>query len=290
MAVCGTAIRLRARLKRSAQKLPAAASHYDASCRSESNVDSEIAMYAYALAARAGRTTRRSGVYEVLVIEDEPDIAELIGLHMQDLPGRAEIIADGAAGLDAASSGRYDLVVLDLRLPHLDGLEICRRLRLQGSRIPILVVTARASDSERIVGLELGADDYLPKPFNTAELVARARALLRRSEMRRAAEESPRPLRRGDIYIDPAGRQARVGGREISLTPREFDLFFTLAREPGRVFSKAELLRSVWGLPFEGYEHSLTCQINRLRHKIEKDPGQPRRLLTVWGVGYKLAD
>lgn len=227
--------------------------------------------------------------YRVLVVEDEPDIAELICLHMQELPAATDTVAEGKAGLQAALSGQYDLVVLDLTLPHFNGLEICRRLRDHGSRIPILVVTARASDSERILGLELGADDYVGKPFNAAELVARARALLRRSEMRRIAEAGPYQVCGGEVDIDPEARQVRVRGREISLTPKEFDLLYALAAEPGRVFTRAELLRNVWGLPFEGYEHSLTCQISRLREKIEDDPHHPRRLLTVWRVGYKIA-
>lgn len=243
----------------------------------------------YAPGEAYGSERGEARVYRVLVIEDEPDIAELISLHMQELPASADIVPEGKAGLQAAFSAQYDLVVLDLKLPHLSGLEICRRLRVQGSRVPILVVTARASDAERILGLELGADDYLGKPFNTAELVARARALLRRSEMRQTADTGPREVRFGDTHIDPETRQVRVGGREIALTPKEFDLFYALAREPGRVLSRAELLRTVWGLPFEGYEHSLTCQINRLRVKIEDNPQHPRRLLTVWGVGYKIA-
>lgn len=240
------------------------------------------------------RHARRFGAdavreYRVLIVEDEADIAQLIALELEELPARVDIVADGAMGLDAANSGRYDLLALDLRLPHLGGLDICRRLREQGATVPILIVSARGSESDRIVGLELGADDYIVKPFSPAELLARARALLRRSSIVVAARSASGEVRAGDIRMDVPGRRVWVGAREIVLTPKEFDLLLTLAKEPGRVLSKKELLLAVWGLPYEGYEHTITCHINRLRSKIEADPQEPRRIVTVWGVGYKMS-
>lgn len=227
--------------------------------------------------------------YRVLIVEDDADIAQLIALELEELPARVDIVGDGAAGLDAANSGRYDLLALDLRLPHLGGLDICRRLRGQGATVPILIVSARGSESDRIVGLELGADDYIVKPFSPAELLARARALLRRSSIASGAWPAGGEVRVGDIRMDVPGRRVWIGAREIVLTPKEFDLLLTLAKEPGRVFGKKDLLSAVWGLPYEGYEHTITCHINRLRSKIEADPQEPRRILTVWGVGYKMS-
>lgn len=233
----------------------------------------------------------RSAIAEcrVLIVEDDADIAQLICLELEELPARVDIVGDGATGLEAAASDRYDLIVLDLRLPRLGGLEICRRLRQQGLVVPLLVVSARGSESDRIVGLELGADDYIVKPFSPAELLVRARALLRRSSMRAEVIPVSQELLLGELRIDVAGRRVWIGEREVALTPREFDLLVTLAKQPGRVFRKAELLAEVWGAPYEGYEHTLTCHINRLRARIEADPQRPRRILTVWGVGYKIA-
>lgn len=227
--------------------------------------------------------------YRVLIVEDDADIAQLISLELEHLPAAVDIVGDGAAGLEAAASGRYDLIVLDLRLPRLGGLEICRRLRQQQLTVPILVVSARASESDRIVGLELGADDYIVKPFSPAELLARARALVRRSSMQRGASAAEE-VRVGDLRIEMPARRVWVRDRELSLTPKEFELLATLANDPGKVFKKEDLLAAVWGAPYEGYEHTITCHINRLRAKLEADPQNPRRILTVWGVGYKMSD
>lgn len=228
--------------------------------------------------------------YDVLVVEDEPDVAQLMRLHLQDLPARVAVTTDGESGLHEALSGAYELVVLDLRLPRLDGLEICRRLRMHGAAVPILVVSARGTESERTFGLELDADDYLPKPFAMAELLARARALLRRASIAATPTSPAQAVRVREVRIDPVRRRVHVQDREVVLTAKEFDLLHTLARDPGRVFGRAELLESVWQLRYEGYEHSVTCEINRLRAKIEPDPHNPRYILTVWGVGYKFAE
>jgi DNA-binding response OmpR family regulator len=227
--------------------------------------------------------------HSVLVIEDQIEIAELIKMHLEDLPGKVTAVLDGYEGLVEARSGRYDLIVLDIRLPRCDGLEICQTLRSEGILTPILVVSSKGADTDRILGLQLGADDFLPKPFNVAELVARAKALLRRTEYASRDDTAPRQaeLRISDVLIDPSARRVVVGSREIDLTAREFDLLHLLAKHPGRVFTRAQILEAIWKSPYERYEHNVNCQINRLRLKIEQNSRAPRYIVTVWGVGYK---
>jgi two-component system OmpR family response regulator len=186
--------------------------------------------------------------------------------------------ADGNEGLRLLEQGNWDALILDLMLPGVDGLEICRRARAMARYTPIIITSARSSEVHRILGLELGADDYLAKPFSVLELVARVKALLRRVDA--MAKDSP---------IDPLTREAVVDGRRIELTPREFDLLYFFAQHPGKVYSRIDLLNAVWGYQHEGYEHTVNTHINRLRAKIEADPAQPTRILTVWGHGYKLA-
>ncbi len=231
----------------------------------------------------------------ILVVEDDPDIAELVALHLRDEGYAVELAADGTQGLARASSGDFDLLVLDLMLPGLDGLSICRELRAAERYLPILMLTAKSTELDRVLGLELGADDYLTKPFSIRELVARVKALLRRqsamgqsTESEGAAEE--RPIDLGGLHIDPLRREVSVKGQSIELTAREFDLLLHFARHPGRVYSRAQLLDQVWGYGHEGYEHTVNSHINRLRAKVEADPAKPRYVLTVWGVGYKFAE
>ena len=228
----------------------------------------------------------------VLVVEDEAEIAELVALHLRDAGYMVEVATDGGQGLAAAAGGTFDLVVLDLMLPVLDGLALCRSLRSNGHGVPILMVTARESESDRILGLDCGADDYLTKPFSLRELVARVRAIFRRIELQ-AQAPSPNPLDSallevGDISVDPGRRVATVRGEDVRLTPREFDLLLFFCQSPGRVFRRMELLQEVWGYAYEGYDHAVNSHINRLRSKIEEDPNAPELILTVWGVGYKL--
>ncbi len=229
----------------------------------------------------------------VLIVEDDRDIARLVELHLRDLECAVTIAPDGNAGLRAVESGTWDLVVLDLRLPGADGLEICRRIRADRERyVPVLMLTARSSELDRVLGLEIGADDYLTKPFSVLELVARVKALFRRED---ALATSPEPgledpLSRGDLCVDPGRRKVTVAGREVRLTAREFDLLLHFARNPGRVFTRAQLLDRVWGYAHEGYEHTVNSHINRLRAKIECDPSRPRWVETVWGVGYRFAE
>jgi len=225
----------------------------------------------------------------ILVIEDERDIAELIRLHLDDLGFSATIIGDGNTGLRKASNDAWDLIILDLRLPGLDGLEICRRLRQNSSSVPVLMLTSKSSELDRVLGLEIGADDYVTKPFSILELIARVKAILRRAELsRQSMVEERGEVRVGCLRIDPATRTTTIRGELIELTAREFDLLLHFATNPGRVFRRLELLDSVWGYGHDGYEHTVNSHINRLRAKIETDPARPELIVTVWGVGYKM--
>lgn len=226
----------------------------------------------------------------VLIVEDDLHIAELLRLHLRDEGYAVEHAADGHAGMRELERCTWDALVLDLMLPGIDGLEICRRARSMARYTPIIIISARSSEVHRILGLELGADDYLAKPFSVLELVARVKALLRRNDaLARNARMDSGSLSIAEIDIEPLAREVRVSGKLIELTPREFDLLYFFARSPGKVFSRLDLLNQVWGYSHDGYEHTVNTHINRLRLKIEADPAQPRRILTVWGHGYKLS-
>ncbi len=223
----------------------------------------------------------------LLLVEDDRDIARVVELHATDLGHEVVWTPSGEEGLELALSGRFALVVLDLMLPDLDGLEVCRSLRSKRPEVLILMLTARSSELDRVVGLELGADDYLGKPFGVRELQARIKALLRRKRDALKAERAPENVRVGELEIDARAREVRLAGETVHLTAREFDLLAQFARNPGRVYSRAQLLDLVWGHGFDGFEHTVNSHINRLRGKIEPDPAQPRYIHTVWGVGYK---
>ena len=229
--------------------------------------------------------------HKILVIEDSVDIADLVVLHLGDLGCEVKVARDGLTGLQLARACGYDLIVLDLMLPGLDGLEVCRRLRGEVDYTPILMLTAKSSEIDRVLGLEIGADDYLTKPFSIRELVARVKAILRRTEM--LAKDSPKEEPQiivGDMTIDVARRSVSVAGLTVELTAKEFDLLVQFARNPGRVYTRQHLLDLVWGRGHLGFEHTVNSHINRLRGKIEADPANPRFVLTVWGVGYKFND
>ncbi len=226
----------------------------------------------------------------ILVVEDQSDIAELIAMHLRDLALTVDCEHDGAAGYEAARSGRYDLIVLDVMLPSRDGLDIVRGLRMNRVTTPVLMLTARSTELDRVLGLELGADDYLTKPFSIPELQARVKAMLRRLEMHAPAATPAEHIEFDALRIDCASREVRLGGRMLSLTAKEFDLLAHFARNPGRAFTRLQLLDAVWGTTFEGYEHTVNTHINRLRAKIEADPARPRYVLTVRGVGYRFAN
>lgn len=223
----------------------------------------------------------------VVVIEDDRDIAELVRSTLEEAGFEADTRRDGAAGLEAALDPAVDVVVLDLMLPGMDGLEVCRRLRAERPEALILMLTAKTAELDRVLGLELGADDYVAKPFGLRELQARVRALLRRRDAA-GAEPASATLVRGALRLDLAGQAVTLRGRTIELTRREFDLLVVLARDEGTVFSREELLDRVWGAGFDGFAHTVNSHINRLRAKIERDPAHPELIRTVWGRGYKL--
>lgn len=229
---------------------------------------------------------------KILVIEDNREIADLVALHLRDMGYEVEVAPDGRSGLLKALSGGFHLVILDLMLPGVEGLEICRRVRAKPDYTPILMLTAKSEELDRVLGLEVGADDYLSKPFSIRELLARVKALFRRIDALAAqepADDEP-PIRVGSMQIEVKKRNVTIEGRRVDLTAREFDLLVQFARHPGRAYTRAELLDLVWGYGHQGYEHTVNTHINRLRAKIEKDVSHPSYILTVWGVGYKFFD
>jgi len=224
----------------------------------------------------------------ILVIEDERDIADLLALHLRDNGFHVTLAADGHEGLRQAFARSWDLVLLDLRLPGPDGLSICRALRREQTFVPVLMLTSKSSELDRVLGLELGADDYVTKPFSISELIARVKAIFRRMDsMSLLTGANGEAVTLGKLRIDPERREVIADGQTVTLTAREFDLLLHFARHPGRVFSRAQLLDSVWGYGHDGYEHTVNSHINRLRSKIEANPSQPDYIVTVWGVGYK---
>jgi DNA-binding response OmpR family regulator len=231
-----------------------------------------------------------TGTATVLVVEDEPAIATAVARRLAAEGYQVETVGDGLAAVDAAARLTPDVVVLDVMLPGIDGLEVCRRIQAERP-VPVLMLTARDDETDMLIGLGVGADDYMTKPFSMRELVARVKALLRRVD---ALAQNTRldagSLSIDGLTIDPLARDARLAGERLNLTPREFDLLYFFARQPGKVFSRMDLLNAVWGYQHEGYEHTVNTHINRLRAKIEADPAQPARILTVWGRGYKFAE
>ena len=226
----------------------------------------------------------------VLVVDDEPNIREVVELYLRRDGFDVEIAADGEAALVAIERKIPDLVVLDLMMPTVDGLEVTRALRQSDFDIPIIMLTAKSEESDRILGLELGADDYVTKPFSPKELVARVKAVLRRASARPLVDPQAQPLNRAGLRVNPSTRQVWVSdGQEVVLTAKEFDLLWFLMSYPGQVFSRDQLLDNVWGYDFFGDASTVTVHVRRLREKIEQNPDKPRYILTVWGVGYKFA-
>jgi len=224
----------------------------------------------------------------ILIVEDDPNIAELIAVHLRDLPASIAVCEKGWQGLDEAMSGRYDFLILDLGLPGLSGMEICRQLRQKNLNLSILMLTARSEEADKIAGLEMGADDYLTKPFSPGELLARVKTNLRRTTREtKAAEKKLERIQRGKLMMDLVKKSVSKGGEQIDLTVKEFHLLQLFMQNPGRSFSRQEILDEVWGEQFEGLEHTVNSNINRLRAKIEDDFSNPRFILTAWGVGYK---
>ncbi|TCQ75515.1 DNA-binding response OmpR family regulator [Raoultella ornithinolytica] len=227
---------------------------------------------------------------KILLVEDDDDIAALLRLNLQDEGYQIVHVADGAQALTLLEKSPWDAVILDLMLPNVDGLEICRRIRQMTRYLPVIIISARSSETQRVQGLEMGADDYLAKPFSVLELIARVKAVFRRQEAMglNLLMDAGRIACHG-LNIDPLSREVRLRGEPVDLTPREFDLLYYFARHPGEVFSRLALLDSVWGYQHEGYEHTVNTHINRLRSKIEYEPTEPEIILTVWGKGYKFA-
>ncbi len=229
----------------------------------------------------------------VLVVEDQKEIADLVAMHLTDLGCAVKLAHDGVVGLAEAQTGQYDLIVLDVMLPRLDGLEIVKRLRAGPRYVPVLMLTSKSTEIDRVLGLELGADDYVTKPFSVTELMARVKAIFRRVDAMSVPAEPPAasPVLEFDgLSIDPVGRVVTVRGQRVDLTAKEFDLLLCFCQNPRRVFTRGQLLDMVWGYSHSGYEHTVNSHINRLRAKIEEDAAKPRYVLTVWSVGYKFAD
>lgn len=219
----------------------------------------------------------------ILLVDDEPSIIQLSRMYFERDGFRVQEVVDGEAALEAAARQKPALIVLDIMLPKVDGFDVCRRLRSAGDQVPIIMLTARDEDIDKILGLELGADDYLTKPFNPRELVARVKAILRRSESRKQADDQP--LNRGDLTISPAAREVRLASRTLDLRAQEFDLLLTLAEQPGRVFTREQLLQQAWGFDYYGQTRTVDVHIAHLRKKLE---GGSVKIETVTGVGYKL--
>jgi len=227
----------------------------------------------------------------VLIVEDDSEISKILSVNIEDLGLRTVISDNGKEGLKEALSGQFALIILDIMVPLLDGISLLRELRKVDVHTPVLMLTARDSELDRVLGLELGADDYMSKPFSIREMTARVKALLRRSRLsEERSDDRENLLSIGPLTLDPLKRKAILKGENVELTVKEFDLLSLFMKNPGRAYSRSDLLNLIWGYQFEGYEHTVNTHINRLRAKIENDPGQPEFLKTVWGVGYRFAD
>ena len=225
----------------------------------------------------------------VLIVEDDHNIVDLLRIHLQDMDCKVTSASDGQRGLAAAEGTAYDLIILDLMLPIIDGLEVCRRLRMQKNHTPILMLTAKSEEVDKVLGLETGADDYLTKPFSIRELIARVKAIFRRTNLSQQ-EEKPKPpslLSFNGLSVDLEKRKVTLEDKRVELSPKEFELLALMAANPGKSYNRQRLLTLVWGYDFDGFEHTVNSHINRLRRKIEPNADEPRYILTTWGVGYR---
>ena len=229
---------------------------------------------------------------KVLIIEDDRDIADLLELHLKDLDLNLDRAEDGEFGLQKALDNEYEMVILDIMLPKLNGIDVCKRIREKKKSLPILMLTAKSEEFDKVLGLELGADDYLTKPFSIRELIARIKAIIRRvnAVIEDQSNDRVSELNFGELNINLEKRRVILMGKNIDLTAKEFDLLALFASNPGKAYTRENLLNIVWGYQFSGYEHTVNSHINRLRAKIEEDPSQPKFIRTVWGVGYKFAE
>ena len=223
---------------------------------------------------------------KVLIVEDDLEIVKLLKIHLEDHLYDVVATHDGVSGLSLATNNEYDLVLLDLALPQMDGVDVCKKLRLEKDT-PVIMLTSKSEEIDRVLGLEIGADDYITKPFSIRELLARIKAVLRRTNKPVDAQKSSSTLNFENLSIDVEKRKILVHDKRIELSPKEFELLVLMASNPGRNYSRSELLNMIWGYNFEGYEHTVNSHINRLRAKIERDMADPTFILTTWGVGYK---
>jgi DNA-binding response OmpR family regulator len=228
---------------------------------------------------------------KILMIEDDISIVGLVAIHLKDIYCDLTKSHNGQEGLQLALNNKYDLIILDVMLPEIDGIEICKRIRANKNFTPILMLTARNEEIDKIIGLETGADDYLTKPFSIREFIARVKALLRRAEMvKTETTTTQETIRYQKLIIDPIKRKVTRNDEKIELTPKEFDLLYLFMSNPGKSYSRENLLNLVWGYEFSGYEHTVNSHINRLRTKIEADITAPKYILTTWGIGYRFTD
>lgn len=228
----------------------------------------------------------------ILIVEDDTDIAELVSIHLHDMGFETEKCGHGLEALEKVLSSKYELIILDIMLPGMDGFEICKRMRAEKKHTPVLMLTSRSEEVDKILGLELGADDYLQKPFSIRELTARVKAILRRSNVTASLSDPAMELKIEfeDFLIDMEKRLVKVHGVKRDLSPKEFDLLCLLAQNPGKTYTREQLLSTVWGFEYNGFEHTVNSHINRLRTKIERNAQDPEFVLTTWGVGYRFKD
>ena len=227
---------------------------------------------------------------KVLIIEDDREISDLLEINLKDLDCEATKAFDGKTGLNIALSNQFDLIVLDIMLPEKDGLEVCKDIRKTENLTPILMLTSKSEEMDKVLGLEFGADDYMTKPFGIREFIARVKAIFRRVETMKHSEDDLKDLSFEGLKIEASKRRVIIDGKKLELTPKEFELLYLMASNPGKAFSREALLNKIWGYHYSGYEHTVNSHINRLRSKIEKDINNPKYILTSWGVGYRFND
>jgi two-component system alkaline phosphatase synthesis response regulator PhoP len=226
----------------------------------------------------------------ILIVEDDREISNLLMIHLEDQGFNITKTFNGNQALQMAQAKEHDMILLDIMLPGLDGIEICRELRKQNINTPILMLTSKSDEIDKVLGLEMGADDYITKPFSVRELISRIKALFRRMDGYNSTEHQSGIFQYGDLIIDGVNHKVILDGQRVELTPKEFSLLFLMAKHPGRSYSRENLLALVWGYQFSGYEHTVNSHINRLRGKIEKDISDPKYILTTWGMGYRFTD
>ena len=231
-------------------------------------------------------------MHKVLIVEDDPDIINLIDIHLKDLDCDTTVESNGLSGFELAMESSFDLIILDIMLPGMDGISVCQKLRALDNFTPVLMLTAKSEEIDKVLGLESGADDYITKPFGIREFIARVKSILRRQDQNKVLNDGDKTgvIDFTGLKIDIEKRKVTLGEQRIELTPKEFDLLVLLAGNPGKSYDRDQLLRLVWGYEFSGYEHTVNSHINRLRAKIEPDDSSPKFILTTWGVGYRFND